>query len=267
MQDNKRTIRAGIAALLTIIWAAVIMLVPPKYAFPHQFNHDVDSPILALEISHDAADIDLVLRRSSPDSARAIDFESQSNKLDLVFIPLYAFSLWSLARVFTDRTLFLTLLILGAAFFDYWEDWRIFQALKGENPAIYIPSLAKWGLLGVVLFATGVILLRSKSPVYSLASKRLLFLAYLLSSLLLLISVALGSWIGYSLIALGSAVFAALFVVHAIAFLGPYLAIPGIKPVFVENFCEERKKAGKESLVAVKAEPADGRGFPPPSAG
>jgi hypothetical protein len=183
--------------------------------------------------------------------------EYKSNQLDPVFIPLYGFALWSLARVFMPRIPLLTLLIVGTALFDYLEDCQIFRALDDASPAIYIPSLIKWALSGLVFLGTGIVLLRSKSPVYALATKRLVSVAYFLASLLLLISVAFGTWIGYSLIALAIAVFGFLLVVQVIGFLGPYLAIPGIKQKFVENFCEDRRKAGKESITAVSAEPAD----------
>ena len=39
--------------------------------------------------------------------------------------------------------------------------------------------------------------------------------------------------------------------------LGHYLVIPGITQKYVENFCEERKKTGKESLIAVEPGPQD----------
>ena len=111
--------------------------------------------MLALEISRGANDINRVLRPGPREDeakecylgtqdhkptaetceAQAKDFEYKTNELDLVFIPLYAFSLWSLARVFTERMRLLTLLILGAAVFDYLEDWLIFRALQGGSPA------------------------------------------------------------------------------------------------------------------------------------
>jgi hypothetical protein len=294
--EQRLKLSAGIAALLTVLWGLLLSvppqfpvlsqkfaILPPRYPFHHQFHHDVDSPILALEISQGADDINLVLHpgpnkeaearecnlgrkdrqpTAAVCEAQARDFEYKSNVLDLVFIPLYAFSVWALLRVFIGRTGPLVLFILGTAAFDYLEDWRIFQALDGENPAIYVPSLVKWGLLGLALLATGIVLLRSKNPVFSLATKRLLGLAYVVSSLLLLISVALGTIIGYSLIELGVALFSFLLVIQAGTFLGPYLAIPAINQKFVDNFCEERKKAGRESLVAVKAEPAS-----PPASG
>src|SRR5579864_6049903 len=166
MPFNKLTNRAAIAAVLMIAWIVVMAKVPPKYSFHHSFHHDVASPILALEISRDAGDIEAVLHRDElhgtgeqkKNAEKAAEFERISNYLDLVFIPLYAFFFWSLARVFTDRMLLLTVLIVAAALFDYAEDWLISLALGGENPAIYFPSLAKWGLLGLVLVGTGIIL-------------------------------------------------------------------------------------------------------------
>jgi hypothetical protein len=254
--------RAGFGAVLVIAWAIVMMLVPPQYPFPHVFHHDVDAPVLALELSRGEGDIELVLHRkeattaTNDPTAQAKDFERKNNDLDLVFIPLYRFFLWALARVFAKSARLLTALIIGVGAFDYIEDWQIYHALDGQNPAIFIFSLVKWGLLGLVLFETGIILVRSTSPVYSLATKRLLAIAYFIAGLLMLIAVAFGDWNGYSLIEVAFLILVLLIVVHAVGLLGHYLAIPGIKPIFVEDFCEERKKAGKESLVAVQPEPS-----------
>ena len=112
-------------------------------------------------------------------------------------------------------------------------------------------------MLGLVFLGTGIILLRSHSAVYSLATKRLLAIAYFISGILLLTSVVFGARIGYSLIELAMDLFAFVVVIHVVGLLGGYLAIPGITQTYVENFCEERKKTGKESLVAVKPAPAE----------
>jgi hypothetical protein len=139
----------------------------------------------------------------------------------------------------------------GTGLFDYVEDWRIFQALHGEDPAIYLPSLAKWGLLGMVLIWISAIFLRSMSPVYSVATKRLLGGAYLISGLSILMAVIGGWLIGYSLIELAIILFSALAVIQVFGRLGHYLSIPAIAPKYVNDFCNERK-AGKESLRAVE---------------
>ncbi len=148
----------------------------------------------------------------------------------------------------------MTWLILGTALFDYLEDWQIYRALNGANPAIYLASLAKWGLLGLALVFTAVLLLRSASPVYSLPTKRLLGVAYLLSGGLIVAAVSLGQWIGYSYIGIGLEIFGFLAIVHVIGLLGPHFSIAGISQKYVENFCEERTRAAKGSLVAVRPE-------------
>lgn len=252
------SIRTGAAAALTIAWAALLTLFtsPPKqYPFPLIFPYDVSQPVLALELSHGANDIDAVLHRGEPDKAPvAKRVMWLGNVLDLVFIPIYAFFLWSAACLFGGAGRGLTLLILGTALFDYLEDWQIFRALDGVNPPIYLASLVKWGLLGLTLLLTAVLLFRSASPVYSLPTKRLLGLAYLASGGLMIAAVSLGQWIGYSYIELGLRVFSFVAVVHLIGLLGPYLSIPGISQKYVENFCEERKRVEKGLLVAVKPE-------------
>jgi hypothetical protein len=156
-----------------IVLGFAMFLLLRGYPYPHAFHHDVDSPGLALQLSRGESDIEAVLHRSDNAAPKAAARLGWDNGLDLVFIPIYTFFLWSLARVFTNRTRLLTVFIIGTAFFDYLEDWRIFQALGGENPAIYLPSLAKWGLFGIVLIWIGVIFLRSGIPVYSVATRRL----------------------------------------------------------------------------------------------
>lgn len=257
MPLRKPADRAGLAALLMIVLGLVMQGLLMLYPFPHAFHHDVNSPGLALQISRGAEDIGIVLHRSEPGAAKAVASLGWNNGLDLVLIPIYAFFLWSLARVFTNRTRLLTIFIIGTALFDYLEDAQIFRALGGENPAIYLPSLAKWSLFGIVLVWIGVIFLRSKIPVYSVATRRLLGLAYFISGLLILISVTAGQFIGYSLIELGMLLFSALAVIQVFGLLGHYLSIPGATPKYVNDFCNERKKAGKESLRAVEPGPED----------
>ncbi|MGA7236693.1 MAG: hypothetical protein WBY44_13490 [Bryobacteraceae bacterium] len=245
-------IRAGVAAAFTIAWA-LLMSTLNRYPFPHIFSYDINSPVLALEFSHDAYDIDAVLHRSEPDKAPvAIHIMWLENALDLIFIPIYGFFLWSLARVFTDRTRLLTSLIVGTTLFDYLEDWQIFRALAGASPPIYPFSLVKWVLLGLALLLTAVVLLRTASLVYSLPTERLIAIGYLISGGLIVVAVALGQWIGYSYIEIALEIFGFLAIVHIIGLLGPHLAIAGISQKYVENFCEERKKTGRGSLVAVK---------------
>jgi hypothetical protein len=247
--------RAGVAAAFTIAWALLMGWAENQYPFPHIFPHDIGRPVLALELSSDGPEIDAVLHRSEKDkTARAVETMRVVNVLDLVFIPIYSFFLWSVARVFKPHTRLLNLLIAGVVLFDYAEDWQINEALHGASPAIYLPSLVKWGLLGLALLATAIILLRSVSPFYSDPTKKLLAIAYAASGSLMILSVVLGRVIGYSYITLAMQIFSLLVVVHLIGMLGKYLSVRGITQKYVENFCEERKRAGKESLTAVRPE-------------
>lgn len=261
------TIRAGIAALMTIGWAAFMGYFIHQYPYPHVFHQDVNSPVIALELSRNAGDIDAVLHRSQGTGRNnpAVDSMTTVNWLDLVFIPLYTFAIWSFARVFSMQTRWLTISVLGTALFGYLEDVQIFRALNGRNPPIFIPSLVKWGLLAIAFILLGRILLRSNAPVYSLSTKRLLAIGYLISAAVILLDVAFGQWIGYSHIALGVTIFPVLLVVNVVGFLGPYFAIPGIKQEYVENFCEERKKFGNK--LAVKSARLPARPQPKPPVG
>lgn len=265
------TDRAGLAALVTIVWGSILSIGISKYPYPHVFNHDVDSPVIALEISRGEKDIDMVLHRkdlaknglakeirekAKKCMAKAKESMALANDLDLIFIPLYAIAIWSLARVFTCRTRLLTSGLAAAALFDYLEDWQIYRALDGASPPIYIVSLIKWAFLGLLFVALGRILAKSSSPIYTLPTKRLMAVGFVVSGGLIVMDVALGQWIGYSHIALGVEIFSLLLIANVVGFLGPYLKVAGIDQVFVENFCEERKKPGDSSMTAVKGEPA-----------
>ena len=239
---------AGFAALAAVVWGAWMAIIVAHYPYDHVFRHDVDSPVLALEMSRDAGDISAVLHGTGGETMTTV------NNLDLVFIPLYAFAIYSLSRVFSRKTRLLTFCVLVAALCDYLEDWRIHQAIGGANPAIYVPSLAKWGLLGIVFLLLAWILLKSDSPVYSLSTKRLMAMGSFAAGVLLLIDVALGQWIGYSHIQLANMLFAMLLAANAIGFLGHYLAIRGVQQTFVEDFCEKRKTDASGSLTSIKAE-------------
>jgi hypothetical protein len=258
MSTSFLTNRAGVAALITVAWAVLITGAAQQYPHPHVFHHDVDSPVIALEISRDAEDIDAVLHRTDAEKrAAAAASMTNVNWLDLIFIPLYGFSIWALARVFETRTRLLTLGVLAAMLFDYIEDWEIYRAIGGENPSVYIPSLVKWGLLALVFLLLSGILLRSASPVYTLSTKRLMAIGYFVTGGLIIMDVALGEWIGYSHIALAMSVFSLLVVVNVVGFLGHYLALPGIKQTFVDHFCDRRKEAKDGSMTAVTGERAN----------
>jgi hypothetical protein len=249
------TDRAGVAAVLTIVVALVLSRMESRYPYPHVFHHDVDSPVVALEISHTPDDINAVLHRHYKNKEQVLAAHHAiwlATLWDLFFIPCYAFFLWASARLFTARTQPLILLIAAMALLDYVENWQIFRALDGANPAIYVPSLMKWGLFALVLFWTAVVLLRSSGQVYSLETRRLLGIAYLVSGLLIAIAVVAGDWIGYSFIELGTQLFSILVLIHAVGLLGPYLALRGITQQFVPDYGEQRHALAKQGRAAVE---------------
>jgi hypothetical protein len=207
---------AGLAALAAIAWALIMMYPEYNYPYPRKFNHGVKKPVIALEISRGEGDINAVLRRGSSQSDLAHRTMSQVNWLDLIFIPLYALSLWSTARLFTEHTSILTAGIVLTGIFDYLEDWRIYQALEGDNPPIYVFSVIKWALLGIVLLGLSWIFATTQSAIYSVRTKRLLATGYFGAGAVILTDAVFGGRIGYAHIALGVSIFGITMAVHAI---------------------------------------------------
>lgn len=261
--------RAGVAALLTVVLALTISRYKQLYPYPHIFSYDIDSPILALELSGPCSDarkmeaacgVDMVFHRNDKDKSKvscAIYAMRMANRWDLLLIPVYTFFLWASARLFTrTRTRALACVVGAAALFDYLEDWQIFRALGGADPAVYIPSLAKWGLLATALIWTATILFKSRGKIYSLETRRLLGIAYFIAGTFMAIAVVLGRWIGYALLEEGMQIFSLLIVIHVVGLLGPYLALPGITRKYVPDFCEQRKQPGKQDMTAVEARTA-----------
>jgi hypothetical protein len=215
MSEHSSVRFASLAAGAAIVWALIMLYPESRYPYESKFNHGVRKPVIALEISRGEADIDAVLHRGCELSDLAHRTMSQENWLDLIFIPLYALSLWSTARIFTQHTSILTAGIVLTGIFDYLEDWRIFQALKGRNPPIYIFSVVKWALLGAVLLGLSWIFATTQSAIYSVRTKRLLASGYFIAGAVILIDAVFGGWIGYARIALGVAIFGITMVVHA----------------------------------------------------
>ena len=237
----------GWAALITVLWS-VLMMTMLAYPFEHRFNHDVDSPILALELAHDKSDIDAVLQTKRENRAIAVNTIWWNTILDLVFIPLYVGYLLRLGRLFPDVVglgRLVPMLAAGAGLFDYVEDWLIFMALRGGYPPVYLPSLAKWGLLALTQLALGPLLLRTRVEIYSLATRRLLGLAHVTAGAIMLLGAALGEWIGYSWIELGAKIFAVTILSNAIGLVGGYLGgwLRESQPEPLDDFCSKRSKA------------------------
>ncbi len=243
-------ITTGLAALLMTLWAIFMLVLLSRggnaYTFPHRFSHDIDSPVLAIELASERSDVDAALKRSDNDPAkiraaeRALHFNTV---LDLVFIPLYTIYLVFLARLLGCSGKWVVAAIVGAGIFDYIEDACIFLTLSGAGPVPFVPSLIKWGLLALSFAIIGAGMLRGGATVYSFATQALLGIAHLAAAVLILVAVVLGRLIGYSTLQLGNEIFAVTVVVNLVGLLGPLVGswFPGMDIVYVEDFCHKRK--------------------------
>jgi hypothetical protein len=192
-------------------------------------------------------------------SALAISALQTNTREDFVFIVLYVLFLWRFAELLAirpDGTRMGLGKVVGAVALatgvsDCLENFGILRALDAEQltdgmaDAIRRPSSCKWALFGVALLLTSVILLRSTSRLYSLATRRLLAIGYALSGALLVA----GYWHPHS-IESGTGLFALLVFINVVALLGPYAAklVPESFPEYVTDFCQ-RKKEGKAEVA------------------
>jgi hypothetical protein len=238
------------------------------YPFAHNFHDKIDSPILALELSTNTDDLNEVLRtenpgQAAPDTAagKAVACLRTNTYEDFFFIPLYTSFLWAFAVLFaigphrrhvTHRRAIAVVVILVAAF-DCAENVGILRALGAYSlspslaPAISWPSRCKWGLFAVALLFTGWILVRSSGPLYSLATRRLLALAYGAAAILMLIGL-----MKPHVIELATSMFAVLTIINIVALLGPYIEAKFLRarrPEYVDDFCN--RKARMQAEVAV----------------
>lgn len=194
-------------------------------------------------------------------SAQAISALRSNTWEDFLFIALYVLFLWRFAKLFVicaDGTQMLlgklvALLALGAGLADCVENVGILRALGTDHltdamaEATRWPSVCKWVLIGTALLVTSAILLRSGSQLYSLATRRLLAIGYLVSGGLVVVGPLRPHFIES-----GTGLFSLLVVVNLAALLGPYIArlIPENVPEYVTDFC--RRKKGGTSDVAIR---------------
>jgi hypothetical protein len=250
--------RIGVPAMLVLGWALLMGLVisagPTRYPLPSRFNHDVSSPVLALELSSGREDIERVL--PAPNHAHALQCRRAilvNTLLDFVFILLYV---WYLVRL--NRSIGLPGALRAAAcalavltgIFDIVENAFILYSLRSGAAPIVIPSLAKWATLGIVLALAGRTLVGNHLCIYSVATDRLLGLIHLCAASLLLFGVIAGHWLGFSWIQHGSILFGATFLVT-----GLYIPVFGVRSLlrgqlvrYVDNFCGRRERG--ERVVA-----------------
>jgi hypothetical protein len=166
-------------------------------------------------------------------SALAISALQTNTLEDFVFIVLYVLFLWRFGELFAVRANGARIelgkvvgwVALATGVGDCLENFGILRALGAEQltngmaDAIRWASSCKWALFGMALLLTSVILLRSASRLYSLATRRLLAVGYAISGALLLA----GYWRRHS-IESGTGLFALLVFINMVALLGPYAA-------------------------------------------
>jgi hypothetical protein len=179
---------------------------------------------------------------------------------DFLFIVLYTFFLWRFARLLATRANGTRMVLakvvgwvvaLATGLADCLENVGIIRALRANGltdemaAAIRWPSSCKWVLFGVALLLTSAILLRSASPLYSLATRRLLAVGYAISGALLFVGPLRPHFIES-----GTALFALLVFINMVALLGPYVGrlAPENIPDYVTDFWQ-RKKEGKADLA------------------
>lgn len=239
--NSSSRIKVGIIAALAIVWSLVMTLtfnIWVPYRLEHRFHYKIDSPILALELSRNESDIDAVLQNSE----QAHDALFWNTVLDCVFIPLYSGYILLFGFAYHPRgfdKFALIFLTIATALADYAENTRIFLALAGHAHSVYIPSLIKWSLLGLVLILLATLLLSKNPGPYTLPTRRLLGLAHIAAGALILIGVAFSH---YPWLALGVELFAFTLLINAIGLLGPALALHGTHQEFQTDFCEKRRR-------------------------
>ena len=236
---------------------------PAPYSFEHRFHHDIDSPVLALELARDPSDIDAVLQRgdaSNPDpekSNKAIRALFLNTVLDCFFIPLYAGYLILFGFTYHPEG-FARGVLIGVAImtgiFDYVENILMFGVLAGRAVPVYIPSLIKWALLALVLLVLGKLLVSRPPGPYSIPTRRLLAVLHIGAALLILLGAVFTE---YPWLALGVKLFAFTLLINVIGLFGPVLALDAVRQVSIPDFCEKRRMKRGNIGPAIQDIPAD----------
>jgi len=219
---------------------------PAKQKF---HSGEIVSPVLALELARDAADLQEVFQTEHPKEADAIRGPESLNAYravsalerdtvdDCGFIPLYSLFLFSMAVLFTSDTvkrrtrLLAGLLIAAVAVLDYFENVGIFKAINAQTVttelahAIRYPSLGKWTLLGITLLFLGGIIFVSQVEVFWDWTRKLLGIAFVITGLMLLIGTTCPMWF-----ASANILFSVLLIVSACGLLTPFLKLAQLVP-------------------------------------
>jgi hypothetical protein len=248
----KTRFQIGIPALAVVIWATAMSAVistrgPAPYPLESRFYHDVSDPVLAIELSHGRWDIERVLPPANKQIEACRRAILVNTILDFVFIPLYVWYLIRLIRCIGNSgrlPKMASTFVLLAGLFDIAENFFILAALRSTYLPIYLPSLAKWAMLGLALVLIGHMLAGDHAVVYSIATDRLLGIAHVYAAGLMLLGVVAGEWLAYSWIQHGASVLAATFLVTGLYI--PLFCIRRLLPPqlvrYVDDFCVRKQK-------------------------
>lgn len=267
---SRTRLLTGFLATMMAVLGLVMSIGLRNYPSDHDFHHGINSPILAVELASNSGELASVLNPPPPPHKETPQVQAQAREVvrnntyeDCVFILLYTSFLWFFGMLFAFRSdgfpiglRIFGIVIVATGLCDYAENLGIFRATSAaqlsDSLALNIcwPSRCKWSLLGIALLLTANILLRSRNLMYSLATRRLLALACILSGALVIV----GLW-NPPLVELGVNLFGSVVLINLVALLGPYISewIPATVPQYVDDFCQ-RKKVSKTD-VAVSAIP------------
>jgi hypothetical protein len=265
IRSNARLLTGILAALMATL-ALVMAIGLRDYSFDHDFYRGINSPILAVELASNSSELASVLSpRNVSDEvaaqAQARDVVRTNTYEDCLFIVLYTSFLWCFGTLFAFRgdgipanLRIFKVVLVATALCDYAENFGIFRAIRAAQLSDSLalntcwPSRCKWSLLGIALLLTANILLHSRNPLYSLATRRLLALDCVLSGTLLI----LGIW-DPPLVELGVNLFGSMVLINLLALLGPYLSdwIPARVPHYVDDFCQRRKMGKVDVAVSI----------------
>jgi hypothetical protein len=263
----------GFLATLMAMLGLVMSIGLRNYPSDHDFHHGINNPILAVELASNSSELASVLNPPPPPyspykkpaqvQAQAREVVRTNTYEDCVFILVYTSFLWFFGMLFAFRSdgfpmglRVFAIVVVATGLCDYAENLSIFRSISAaqlsDSLALNIcwPSRCKWLLFGIALLLTANILLRSRNLMYSLATRRMLALACILSGTL----VILGLW-NPPLVELGVKLFGSVVLINLVALLGPYVSewIPATVPQYVDDFCQRKKMAKTD--VAVRAIP------------
>ena len=206
----------GVTAALAFAWA-VLMIKLFSYPPHPRFHHNIDSPVVAIELASTPKEAQDVLRNASEISAIHLN-----TALDLIFIPLYAGYLLIAALFFGAKTrkakVAVLLLVAAVAAADYAEDYYMFQNLHASTPHQFIPSLVKWIAFAIMLAIVGLAMLQPRPPLRPALVQRILAIAHLVAAASILLGLLFGRWIalGYRPVEAGGGLFGVVLALNAI---------------------------------------------------